>query len=120
VACSGLSERVVGSGAVSVLTAESHYVVWSLTGCRSGRLEKAAMNWKERITVDPQVCHGRACIRGTRVMVSVILDNLASGIGREEIVASYPSLRDEDIDAAIGYAAELARERVIPIVPGAA
>lgn len=78
------------------------------------------MNWRERITVDPLVCHGKACIKCTRVMVSVILDNLAAGTSREEILSSYPSLAREDIDAAIAYAAELARERVVPISPGAA
>jgi uncharacterized protein (DUF433 family) len=77
------------------------------------------MNWRERITVDPQVCHGKACIKGTRVMVSVILDNLAEGTPREEILSSYPSLASEDIEASIAYAAELARERVVPISPGA-
>lgn len=78
------------------------------------------MNWRERITVDPQVCHGKACIQGTRVMVSVILDNLAAGLGRDEILSSYPSLASADIEASIAYAAELARERVLPISPGAA
>ena len=78
------------------------------------------MSWRERITVDPQVCHGKACIQGTRVMVSVILDNLAAGLGRDEILSSYPSLVSEDIEASIAYAAELARERVVPISPGAA
>lgn len=77
------------------------------------------MNWRDRITVDPQVCHGKACIQGTRVMVSVILDNLAAGTSRGEILSSYPSLKDEDIDAAIAYAAELARERIVPFSPGA-
>lgn len=77
------------------------------------------MKWQDRITVDPQVCHGKACIKGTRVMVSVVLDNLADGIARDEILASYPSLKDEDIGASIAYAAELARERVVPISPGA-
>ncbi len=78
------------------------------------------MNWRERITVDPNVCHGKACIKSTRVMVSVILDNLADGTTREEILSSYPSLASEDIDASIAYAAELARERFVPISPGAA
>ena len=78
------------------------------------------MTWRDRVTVDPGVCHGKACIRGTRVMVSVILDNLAAGMSREEIVHSYPALRPEDINAAIAYAAELARERVVPLEPGAA
>ena len=78
------------------------------------------MNWQDHVTVDPQICHGKACIKGTRVMVSVILDNLAIGVGREEILASYPSLTGEDIEAALGYAAELARERVVPFTGGAA
>jgi uncharacterized protein (DUF433 family) len=73
------------------------------------------VNWKERITVDPLICHGRACIKGTRIMVSVILDNLAAGVKPEEIVRSYPPLTLEDISAALGYATELARERVVPV-----
>ena len=44
------------------------------------------MNWRERITVDPLVCHGKACIKGTRIIVSVILDNLAEGINENEIL----------------------------------
>jgi uncharacterized protein (DUF433 family) len=67
-------------------------------------------NWRERISVNPAVCHGKACIRGTRIMVSVVLDNVAAGIPRSEILASYPSLKPEDIDAALAYAAELVRE----------
>jgi uncharacterized protein (DUF433 family) len=66
--------------------------------------------WQERISVNPQVCHGKACIRGTRVMISVILDNLAAGVPREELLESYPSLQEVDIQAALAYAAELARE----------
>ena len=76
------------------------------------------MNWKERITADPSVCHGKACIKGTRVMVSVILDNLAVGESPEEIMRGY-HVESEDIQAAIAYAAELARETVIPFTPGA-
>ena len=67
-------------------------------------------NWKERISVSPVVCHGKACIRGTRIMVSVILDNIAAGVPREEIRSSYPALSDADIAAALAYAAELTRE----------
>jgi uncharacterized protein (DUF433 family) len=78
------------------------------------------MKWQDRISVDPLVCHGKACIQGTRVMVSVILDNLADGVSREDILASYPSLQAADIDAAISYAAELARERIVPLSPGVA
>jgi uncharacterized protein (DUF433 family) len=77
------------------------------------------MTWQDRITVNPSVCHGKACIRGTRVMVSVILDNLAVGEPVEEIMRGYHLAR-EDIQAAIQYAAELARETVIPLTPGAA
>ena len=77
------------------------------------------MDWRVRVTVDPNVCHGQACIKGTRVMVSVILDNLAAGADANEIVASYPSLTPDDIQAAIAYAAELARERTVPLSSGA-
>jgi uncharacterized protein (DUF433 family) len=77
------------------------------------------MDWRERITVDPAICHGKACIKGTRIMVSVVLDNLAAGLKPEEILASYPTLTLEDIQAAVSYAAELARERVV-LFPGVA
>ena len=77
------------------------------------------MNWRDRITVNPSVCHGKACIRGTRVMVSVILDNLAAGESIEEIMRGYHVER-EDVQAAMQYAAELARETAIPFTPGAA
>ena len=79
------------------------------------RRKASAMNWRERISVDPNVCHGKACIKGTRVMVSVILDNLAAGEPVERILKSYPTLKAEDIQAALQYAAELARERVVPL-----
>ena len=75
--------------------------------------------WRERISVDPNVCHGRVCITGSRVMVSVILDNLAAGESPEQIMRGYHVER-ADVDAAIRYAAELARERIVPFVPGAA
>ena len=66
--------------------------------------------WQERSSINPLVCHGKACIRGTRVMVSVILDNLAVGVPNEELLQSYRSLQQSDIQAALAYAAELARE----------
>lgn len=78
------------------------------------------MDWRERITVDPAVCHGQACIKGTRIMVSVVLDNLAAGIPTDEILRSYPSLKAEDVQAAMAYAADLARERMVPLPTGAA
>lgn len=73
------------------------------------------MNWQDYIVVDPAICHGKACIKGTRIMVSVILDNLAAGLSPDEILHSYPSLTREAVQAAITYAAELARERVVAI-----
>jgi len=71
------------------------------------------MVWQDHIIVDPSVCHGKACIKGTRIMVSVILDNLAVGLSTDEIIRSYPSLDKESVQAAITYAAELTRERVV-------
>jgi len=76
------------------------------------------MNWRERITVAPQVCHGQACISGTRITVSVVLDNLAVGVGVDELLESYPTLTRDDVHAAIAFAAELARERTIPLASG--
>lgn len=75
------------------------------------------MNWREHITVDPAICHGRACIHGTRIMVSVVLDNLAAGIGVEELLKSYPSLNRDQIHATMAYAAELARDRIVILSP---
>lgn len=71
------------------------------------------MEWRNHIAVDPDICHGKACIKGTRVPVSVILDNLAAGLTDDEIIASYPAISTEMLRAAIAYAAELSRERVI-------
>jgi uncharacterized protein (DUF433 family) len=71
------------------------------------------MDWRKYISVDPNVCHGQACIAGTRIMVSVVLDNLAAGLSTAEVVRSHPSLSREAVQAAITYAAELARERVV-------
>ena len=72
-------------------------------------------NWQDRISINPNVCHGKACIRGTRIMVSIILDNLAAEMSDEEILRSYSSLTPEDIDAALGYAAELTRELAVSL-----
>jgi uncharacterized protein (DUF433 family) len=71
------------------------------------------MTWKERVSVDPMICHGQACVKGTRIPISVILDNVAAGIEMDELVSSYPSLTEDDVKAAIAYAAELARERTV-------
>ena len=69
----------------------------------------------ERISVDPNVCFGKPCIRGTRIWVSLIVDNLSEGTSEEEILAAYPSLCREDIRAALAFAAEMTRDRVIPV-----
>ena len=68
-----------------------------------------------RITIDPEVCAGKPCIRGTRIWVSLIIDNIAAGLSEDEILAAYPALTKEDIKAALVYAAELANHRYIPL-----
>jgi uncharacterized protein (DUF433 family) len=73
------------------------------------------MNWRENISVNPKIAHGQACIKGTRILVSVVLDNLAAGLSAKEIIESYPSLTEESIRAAIAYAAELAKEHTVPM-----
>lgn len=76
------------------------------------------VDWRLHLTSDPQVCHGQLCAAGTRVLVINILDSLAEGSSRQEILRSYPSLRAEHIDAAIAYAADLAREEsLLPLRP---
>jgi len=72
------------------------------------------MTWQEQITVDPAVCHGKACIRGTRVMVTVILDSLAAGESADEIAQAF-RIQPSDVRAALLYAAELAKERIVPL-----
>lgn len=66
------------------------------------------MTWKNRITVDPHICHGKACVKGTRIMVSVILDNLAAGETTERLLQSYPTLTQEDVYAVIAYGGVIA------------
>lgn len=73
------------------------------------------MAWQERISSDPNICHGKACIKGTRIMVSVILDNVAAGLTTEAIIKAYPTIKRQDIQAALEYAAELTHERIIPL-----
>ncbi len=68
-----------------------------------------------RIVIDPNICFGKACIRGTRIWVSLILDFLASGMTNEDILAEYPQLEKEDIQAALAYGAEMARDRYVEI-----
>ena len=72
----------------------------------------------KRISIDPKVCFGKPCIRGTRIWVSLIVDNLVEG-SEVELLAAYPQLQPDDIRAALAYAAEMTRERIIPIPVGA-
>jgi uncharacterized protein (DUF433 family) len=74
----------------------------------------------DRISIDPQVCFGKPCIKGTRIWVSLILDFLASGETEVEILTAYPQLQPDDIRAALAYAAEIAREHIVPIPIAAA
>ena len=69
----------------------------------------------ERISIDPAVCGGKPCIKGTRIWVSLILDFLADGMTEAELLVQYPQLVHEDVLAAIAYGAEVARERVLPV-----
>jgi uncharacterized protein (DUF433 family) len=71
--------------------------------------------FSDRISVDPNVCHGQPCVKGTRVMVWLVLNYLANGDSIEDILAAYPNLTREDIRACLAYAAEAARERVVSI-----
>ncbi|MFZ3091453.1 MAG: DUF433 domain-containing protein [Nitrospirota bacterium] len=72
----------------------------------------------ERISIDPNICFGKPCIRGTRIWVSLILDFLANGMTIKEIIEEYPQLTEEDILAAIAYGAEMSRERYVEIPVG--
>jgi len=67
-------------------------------------------NWEDHITSTPEICHGKPCIKGTRIMVSVVLDNLADGLSPAEITEEYPALTEPDVQAALAYAAALTRE----------
>jgi len=69
----------------------------------------------KHISIDPNICFGKPCIRGTRIWVSLILDFLANGMSIEEIIEEYPQLTKESICAAIAYGAEMSRERYVEI-----
>lgn len=73
------------------------------------------MRWQDYISIDPAIAHGKACIRGTRIPVAVVLANLAQGTPPKEIIRSYPGLSLAAIHAALAYAADLAQERVLPL-----
>ena len=72
-------------------------------------------NLLDRISINPKICHGQPCVKGTRIMVWLIVQYLANGDSVEDILTAYPSLTREDVQACLGYAAEMTRERVLPI-----
>jgi uncharacterized protein (DUF433 family) len=72
-------------------------------------------DWRERISIKPTVCHGKPCIKGTRIWVSLVLDLMATGSSVAEILREYPQLSLDDVQACIAYGAEAARERFIPV-----
>ena len=69
----------------------------------------------KRIVVDPNICFGKPVIRGTRIWVALIVENLADGLTEDELLEEYPGLERDDIRAALAYAAEISRERVFPV-----
>jgi uncharacterized protein (DUF433 family) len=76
------------------------------------------MDWKERISIDPGICHGKPCVKGTRIWVSLVLDFLASGESIDEVLGEYPQLTRDDVLACLAYGAETAREHFVPIAVG--
>lgn len=74
----------------------------------------------QRITGDPAVCHGKPCIRGHRIWVSLVLDLLADGMTMEQVLEQYPGLEPDDVRACVAYAAEMTRERIVVTGRGAA
>jgi uncharacterized protein (DUF433 family) len=72
-------------------------------------------DWRSRISISPDICFGKPCIKGTRIWVSLILDFLAGGMSIEAILEEYPHLSRDDVQACIAYGAEIARERFVPI-----
>ena len=74
----------------------------------------------QRITVDPTICHGKPCVRGHRIWVSLVLDLLADGMTTEQVLEQYPGLEPDDVRACVAYAAEMTRERIVVTGRGAA
>jgi uncharacterized protein (DUF433 family) len=72
----------------------------------------------DRIAIDPEICGGKPCIKGTRIWVALILDFLASGMIEAELLGEYPQLTHEDVLAAMAYGAEMSRQRILPVPLG--
>ena len=69
--------------------------------------------WQDQIVIDPDLHHGDACIKGTRIPVTMIVGSLADGLTKEEILGAYPQLKTEHIQAALAYAADIMRDELI-------
>jgi len=85
----------------------------NIAGPKAQGVKSPLMDWRKHISVNPNICHGQACVAGTRIPVSVVLDNLAAAVSPDDILASYPGLTADAIQACIAYAADLAREEVV-------
>ena len=70
---------------------------------------------RERIAIEPEVCRGKPCIKGTRIWVALVLDFLADGMTEAELMGEYPQLTHDGVMAAIAYGAEMSRERILPV-----
>lgn len=92
---------------------------WALGGVGFGVCDDGGMTDDpfELISIDPDVCRGQPCIKGTRVMVTVVLDALAAGLDTEEILRHYPTLTVDGVGAAAAYGAWLAKEEMRPLTP---
>lgn len=82
-------------------------------------MEEEKRKLLERISVNPNICFGKPCIRGHRIWVSLILDMVASGMTFDAIVENYPGITADDIRACVAYGAEMTRERFVEVHPGA-
>ena len=98
---------------LSDLSLFAHKGSWKIGGPKCMMNDMGSL--LDRIFIDPKICHGRPCVRGTRIMVWLVVQYFANGDGVDEILAAYPSLTREDIQACLAYAAEMTRERVLPI-----
>ncbi len=76
---------------------------------------KVMSDYKQRIGVDPAICHGQPCIRGTRIMVWLVLQYLANGDTIDDVLTAYPALKHDDVLACLAYASEVTRERIVTI-----
>jgi uncharacterized protein (DUF433 family) len=87
------------------------------TGVASATMEVVNDDLLELVSIDPAVCHGQPCIKGTRVLVTVVLDALAAGLSAEEIVRHYPTVTVDGVRGAVAYAAWVAKQEVRPLTP---